>query len=136
MKLFDFVKISFSKKEDYEKLKAYEKSKHFFMFNRFMSIKWPNNANLFNHFKIQPDRVLDYWRSKTKQAGSTPKWIYTSTKSKKKDKGVKTPNEETIKEYLALKNIARKDFESAVSMFGEKTYEPIFKYQKMKDSLK
>ena len=47
-KLFDFVKIMFTKRDSYANVKESSKKRHHFMINRFMSIKFPANAQLFN----------------------------------------------------------------------------------------
>ena len=52
MKLFDYIKVLFGKDPQWEKLKGYDKSKNSFMTNRFMSIKFPIQANMFNALKI------------------------------------------------------------------------------------
>ena len=52
MKLFDYIKVLFGKDTQWDKLKGYDKSKNSFMTNRFMSIKFPVQANLFNALKI------------------------------------------------------------------------------------
>ena len=54
MKLFDYIKVLFGRDPQWEKLKGYDKSKNSFMTNRFMSIKFPIQANMFNALKIDP----------------------------------------------------------------------------------
>ena len=47
-KLFDFVKIMFTKRSQFENIKKHTKKRHHFMINRFFAIKYPANSNLFN----------------------------------------------------------------------------------------
>ena len=58
-KLFDFVKIMFTKKSDYNKIKQHSKKRHHFMINRFFAIKYPSNANAFNLNGIDGASVVD-----------------------------------------------------------------------------
>ena len=52
MKLFDYIKVLFGKDVNWDKVSNYDKSKNSFMTNRFMSIKFPIQANMFNTLKI------------------------------------------------------------------------------------
>ena len=51
MKLFDYIKVLFGKDSEWEEATDYDKSKNSFMTNRFMSAKFPVQANLFNQFR-------------------------------------------------------------------------------------
>ena len=62
MKLFDYIKVLFGKDPQWDKLKGYDKSKNSFMTNRFMSIKFPVQANMFNALKIDPVGQAEAWR--------------------------------------------------------------------------
>ena len=57
MKLFDYIKVLFGKDAQWEKTSSYDKSKNSFMTNRFMSIKFPIQGNMFNTLKIGPSRA-------------------------------------------------------------------------------
>jgi hypothetical protein len=46
-KLFDFVKIMFTKPNEYRNIKNHAKKRHHFMINRFFAIKYPSNANMY-----------------------------------------------------------------------------------------
>jgi hypothetical protein len=48
MELFDFVKCIFTDPKKYTLQKNAEKAKHFFLINRFMSIKFPTTAQQLN----------------------------------------------------------------------------------------
>lgn len=133
MELFDFIKVLFGNKAEYEKLKDYEKSKFFFMTNRFMAISYPVQAQMFNHIKVNQARVLDYWhRNMTHVFGRVPDWIYTKTKKSAETKKVKTPSDEAIDLYLTRNGYSHKQLNESIKMFGaESTYAPIFKIEKM-----
>ena len=51
MKLFDYIKILFGTDAQWNKLKSYDKSKNSFMTNRFLSIRYPQQASMFNALK-------------------------------------------------------------------------------------
>ena len=83
--LFDYIKLVFSKNEkDWKELSNTDKSRNFFMLNRFMAIKYPYQASHLCHYKIDPIAVSDYWhRIMSSQFSSTPNWIYAKTVKKK-----------------------------------------------------
>lgn len=86
MDLFDIVKKIFDKKDSsWETVSQIDKSRNFFMINRIMSIQFPLQANQFNHIKIAPPNVIDWWRNNLcSRYTKTPNWIYTKTKKKEK----------------------------------------------------
>lgn len=86
MDLFDIVKKVFDKKDSsWDAVSQIDKSRNFFMINRIMSIQFPLQANQFNHIKIAPPNVIDWWRNNLcTRYTKTPNWIYTKTKKKEK----------------------------------------------------
>ena len=84
-KLFDFVKIMFTKPAHYKKIKQHNKKRHHFMINRFMSIKYPANAMMFNINGISGGNVVDSWSMVAARFKSVPRWFYTKTKKAKKN---------------------------------------------------
>src|SRR3972149_8369660 len=127
MELFQFVKVLFENPSEYHKLRSYEKSKFFFMTQRFLSIHYPIQANQFNNIHIETDRVLDFWQKNLQGAwkGKVPYWIFTKTK-KSETKKSKVPSEEAIQLYLEKKGYSRKQLDQSLKMMGESTYDPIF----------
>ena len=82
---FDIIKAFHSKAWD--KINDRDKARNFFMINRTCSIAYPLQANSFNNIKIQPDRVVDFWKIFiTSKHKSVPSFIWTKTI--KKDKPV------------------------------------------------
>jgi len=125
MELFPFIKILFEDPQQYKKLKPYERAKFFFMLNRYMSIKYPQQANMFNILNVNPVHATDYWqRNMSKLFRVIPNWIYVKTA---KDKTVKKnyPSEEAIKLYLSKKEMSRRDLADAEKLYGMEVYEPI-----------
>lgn len=113
-KLFDFVKIMFTKPNQYKEVKNFNKKRHHFMINRFFAIKFPSNAQLFNINGINGNSVIDSWYMVSSRFKSVPGWIYTKTKkpSKKPTNSKKEyiPKEETIKFFLEKNEIGMREF--------------------------
>ena len=79
-KLFDFVKIMFTKPDQYSNIKNHSKKRHHFMINRFFAIKYPSNANMFNVNGINGGNVVESWSMVAKRFKGVPGWFYTKTK--------------------------------------------------------
>lgn len=108
MELFDLTKILFDRTADWTKVSQKDKSTHFFMVNRFMSINFPMQANILNRKHVNPVVGMDIWRSTmTRLYTKPPFWIYTKTNKKKK----KTSNftESEILRWMKLMGISKKD---------------------------
>lgn len=113
MKLFDYIKVLFGRDPQWEKLKGYDKSKNSFMVNRFMSIKFPVQANMFNALKIDPVGQAEAWRMVASKFNRVPGFIYTKTKASKK---IKTwvPDPKALEFYLKINEIGERDFKEAM----------------------
>lgn len=82
MELFDFVKVFFDR-EKYKNVSENIKKKHYFMIMRFISIKYPIEANNFNLNGINQISTLDFWHDTlTKKFIGVPQFIYTKSKKK------------------------------------------------------
>ena len=116
MELFPFIKVFFSKPKEYEKLKAYDKTRNKFMLQRFMSIRYPEAANAFNINKINSLGVIDSWHKVAIQFKRVPTWIYTRVRKKKKIKESKVfePLETTIKYYMEKNEIGDREYKEAL----------------------
>jgi len=113
MKLFDYIKILFGRDPQWEKLKGYDKSKNSFMTNRFMSIKFPIQANMFNALKIDTIGQAEAWRMVASKFNRVPSFIYTKTKASKKVK-LWEPNPKALEVYLKINEIGERDFKEAM----------------------
>lgn len=81
MELFDVVKNIFKSDKDWSKVTRNDKVRNFFMINRIMSIQFPSQANQFNHTKVTPRPVADWWHSTlSRHYTKIPGWIFTKTK--------------------------------------------------------
>jgi len=112
-KLFDFIKIMFTKPLLYSKISTRNKKRHHFMINRFFAIKYPANAQLFNINGINGASVIDSWHAVSNRFNSVPGWIYTKTKRAKKvatKKNEYIPKDSTIKLFLQKNEIGKREF--------------------------
>ena len=110
-KLFDFVKIMFTKRADYVKIKQHNKKRHHFMINRFFAIKYPSNANAFNINGIDGASVVDCWSMVATRFKSVPAWFYTKTKKAPKQKqDTYIPSEEAVQLYLDKNEIGVREY--------------------------
>jgi hypothetical protein len=110
-KLFDFVKIMFTKPKDYKEIKQHTKKRHHFMIQRFFSIKFPTNAQLFNKNGINGASVIDCWSLVAQRFTSVPTWIYTKTKaSTTKEKSEYIPSEEVVDLFIRKNEIGKREF--------------------------
>lgn len=131
-KLFDFIKILFTRPDLYKKLKSYEKAKHYFMVQRFMSINFPIQANAIQHLKVNPSEVMDYWhRALTKMFNRVPGWMYTKTKKAKNKAKNKHVPEEIIQEYCYRMKYSKRQVNDAIEMFGEPMINELKQFEKL-----
>jgi hypothetical protein len=112
-KLFDFIKLIFTKHDQYRSVKNHNKKRHQFMINRFFAIKFPANANALNLNGINPVAVVDGWAAVASRFRSVPGWIYTKTKKSTKaakSKNEYIPSDEAIKFFLEKNEIGKREF--------------------------
>ena len=112
MKLFEYINVMFSSPDKWSRLKAYDKVKNSFMINRFMSIKFPIQANLFNKLKIDSVGVAESWRMVASKFNRVPGWIYTRVRKTKKEKKWE-PTLEALNFYLKVNEIGKREYEEA-----------------------
>ena len=113
MKLFDYIKILFGTDAQWDKLKSYDKSKNSFMTNRFLSIRYPQQASMFNALKIDPVGQAEAWRMVASKFSRVPSFIYTKTKAIKKVKEW-DPNPKALELYLKINEIGERDYKQAM----------------------
>lgn len=121
MELFDLIKTVFKKDKDWDAVSKNDKSRNFFMTNRIMSIQFPLHAHLFNHVKISPDLVLDWWHSFLGNKNNTaPKWIFTSTIKKETKKTEKSKGFEEIEDFVCKKfEVSSRELNELKTFFPE-----------------
>lgn len=132
MDLFDLTKQLFDRSSKWENVKPYEKSKNFFMVNRFMSINFPMQANLFNNRHITPSSAVDSWRDVLNRLFTKPpSWMYTKTKKGPSPGTKKQPDKETVQEWMKMNKASKRDLESLIALMDEETMKEIGGFEKM-----
>ncbi len=129
MKLFDYIKVLFGSHSEWDNLKSYDKSKNSFMTNRFMSIKFPIQANMFNALRTDPLGAAESWRMVSQKFNRTPGWIYTKVKKKSKDK-IWEPSQDTIDFYLKINEIGERELREAMKYDPTATIETLKRIEK------
>lgn len=115
MKLFDYIKVLFGKDVNWDKVSNYDKSKNSFMTNRFMSIKFPIQANLFNTLKIDPVGQAEAWRLVSSKFNRVPGFIYTKVKKSAKQKAKEwNPNPKALELYMKFNEIGEREYKEAL----------------------
>jgi len=115
MKLFDYIKVLFGKDTNWDKVSNYDKSKNSFMTNRFMSIKFPIQANLFNTLKIDPVGQAEAWRLVSSKFNRVPGFIYTKVKKSAKQKAKEwNPNPKALELYMKFNEIGEREYKEAL----------------------
>jgi len=133
-KLFDFVKIMFTKRPLYSKIKNHNKKRHHFMINRFFAIKFPANANLFNINGINGANVVESWSMVAQRFKSVPGWFYTKTKkAEKKQKDKYIPGDKAIQLFLDKNEIGMREFEELKNFAKEELYSDLQKIEEQID---
>jgi hypothetical protein len=133
-KLFDFVKIMFTKPAHYNKIKHHNKKRHHFMINRFMSIKYPANANMFNVNGINGGNVVDSWSMVAARFKSVPKWFYTKTKKAKKNTPDKyNPSDRAVELYMNKNEIGQREMGELKLFAKDQLYADLKKIEKQID---
>ena len=115
MKLFDYIKVLFGKDTQWDKTSNYDKSKNSFMTNRFMSIKFPTQANMFNTLKIDTVGQAEAWRLVSSKFNRVPGFIYTKVKKTVKQKAKEwNPNPKAKEMYMKFNEIGEREFKEAL----------------------
>lgn len=129
-KLFDFVKIMFTKPDQYNNLKIHTKKRHHFMINRFFAIKYPSNANMFNVNGINGGNVVESWSMVAQRFKGVPGWFYTKTKkAPKKQVDKYTPSEASIDLYLLKNEIGMREFNELKEFAKDQLFDDLKKIE-------
>lgn len=116
---FDIIKAFHSK--GWDKISDRDKARNLFMINRICSIAYPLQANSFNHIKIKPEKVVDFWKILvTHHHKTTPSWIWTKTIKKEKEKEKKEYKEEVINFIKDKYQISNREIEELKHFFPSK----------------
>lgn len=132
--LFELIKIMFEDPKAYEKITPGEKRKNFFMINRRMSIKFPLQAQVLQHLKIDEVSVVDFWQNFiNKQYNKIPYWMYTKGVKKSKEAKEKKTNikESLIREYAIKYNLDIRSVKDALEFFPKEMKKELQIFEKI-----
>jgi hypothetical protein len=116
---FDILKAFHTK--DWEKINDRDKSRNLFMINRICSIAYPVQANSFNHIKIQPEKVVDFWKIFiTHHNKKTPQWVWTKTIKNEKEKEDNKYKEEILDFIKNKYEISDREIKEMIDFFPQK----------------
>jgi hypothetical protein len=119
MQLFDYIKVLFGTDQQWDDLSSYDKSKNNFMTNRFMSIKFPIQADLFNGLKTDPIGQAESWRLVARKFSRVPSFIYTKVSQKNKKQKEWSPDPKALEFYMRVNEIGMREFEFALKQDPE-----------------
>jgi len=114
MQLFDYIKVLFGTDQQWDGLNGYDKTKNSFVTNRFMSIKFPVQADMFNRLGTDPVGQAESWRMVARKFSRVPSFIYTKTSSKGKKQPEWVPDPKALEFYLKINEIGMREFELAL----------------------
>jgi hypothetical protein len=83
------------------------------MTNRFMGIKFPVQANLFNTLKTDPVGQAEAWRMVASKFNKVPGFIYTKVKKQPKEKEW-IPEPKAVELYMKFNEIGYREFKEAM----------------------
>jgi len=132
--LFEMIKMMFEQPAKFADLSIHEKSKYFFMMNRFFSVKFPIQAQYFNHIKISPGNAVQIWADMLRPLfNTTPQFIFDAirgTKKKKKEKALHKIEAETISYYAQRNQTSEAVVNEAISIIGREFIDELMLIQK------
>jgi hypothetical protein len=134
--LFDYVNMLFNNPEKFSKLMSYEKSKNFFMMQRFFAIRFPIQAAMLNNRNINSGEAVQYWCDElSKKYKSTPGWIFSALKDVKKTKQVEKKKldvkESTVEYYCKKNQCSKREVNEAFDIYGDAFVEELKLLEKM-----
>lgn len=135
--LFAIINALFSDKEYINSLTNADLSANAFMINRRLAIKYPLQAQVFNHLKINLADVVKFWSDYLYTGGRCPGWVYTpgAAKSKSKLESKHKLTNSQIENYAVKHGYNKKTLRTAIDMFGDEMINEILDYEKLMKQL-
>ena len=139
MDLFPFIDALFCKIK-YKNVSDSIKYKHFYMVNRFLSIRYPleiNACQIIGLGQKNSARMMDYWHNiLTRHYTRNPSWLMTKSGKKQNEVDVlKGIDKSIIIKYCVINKIDMKTINGLAEFFPKELKEDIKKYVD-KDELK
>jgi len=132
LELFDFIDCLFSK-EKYKAVPNSDKRKHCFMTLRFLSIKYPWEANMYNLIGTNEVSTMDVWHLiMTKTHTRKPQWLYTKSEKRAEtsESPLKKVDKDTVSSWCRLRGVGPKDLEFACRVFPSQVASELKAYEK------
>lgn len=132
---FDIINMMFTNKAAFDRLSDSILKQNFFMINRTFSIKYPQQAAMFNSLTINQAEVIRFWQffltAPSKEGyGRVPKFVYTK-KAKMEDPDNLDPA--VVTDYCKRYHLSKKDFKDMLHFFHDETIEDINNFIKLTD---
>lgn len=132
MELFDFLDALFSK-EKWKNVTDNDKYKFSFMAHRFISIKYPveaNNSHVVGLGKKNSARIMDHWhRFLSKTYKGKPNWMRTKSGKKQQVKDVlKGVPKEAISKYCSHWQVDSSTLNELIELYPKETKKEIKKF--------
>lgn len=136
---FDILKVMFTDTETFNTIPLKTLEKSYFIINDRLSMQYPMQSQVFNHFKINGGWVVKCWQSFLQRQGwrQVPQWIYT--KGKKKSEAVNIEqniiSKERIKKFANAKKFDLVDIEFSMKIFPQQMSDEIIEWEKQVEEL-
>lgn len=132
--LFDIIKYMFTDTNKLNELSDITLSRNAFMINRYMSIMYPQQANILQINKINQIEVIKFWGEFLKiYKGRTPGWVFTKGQKKatEEHESIKTSvSSALIRSYCNYYNLSNKDVENALFFFNKNMTDELNNFNK------
>ncbi len=130
---FDLIKILFEKREVWDTISKSEKSKHWFMVNRTLSIGYPKQAHYLNLNGVSTHRAIDVWFHFVVKhnINRCPGWIYTKSSAAAKEDKKWWPSSSVINFYCDKYNCCIRDLKEWQTAFPEDFEDTLKPFEKI-----
>jgi hypothetical protein len=143
---FDILKMMFTNQEEFNKLPIEVLGRNYYIINMQLSVKFPLQAAVFNHYKINPGEVVKCWQDFIVRQGlyggyRIPQWVYEKGKAKANEEKVakKKFTDKFIKQYCDHYGVSIKDvkycLDSPYDILNNGMYNDLAEYKKKVDQL-
>jgi hypothetical protein len=128
---FEVINNLFNEKY-WKNLTNNDKSRAYFILNRFMSINFPMQSALLSQIGIKTDVITEFWkRILNKQYSKMPNWFYVKTsvknknKTKTKQKSIKDFPNEILQSWMTLNKCGITELSEINRLFPEELYKEL-----------
>lgn len=132
---YDVIRMMFNGDEAFLKLEDKTLSRNFYVVNDRLSIEFPLQAQVFNHYKIDGAQVIRCWREFIRRRGftSAPRTLFVKGKKRTQeelDASGEGISIQRLRRYAWARNVSVCDLEAAIGLWGRKFIEEIEEWEK------